>query len=35
MTLLERINALGTTVMVVTHEQGLVNRFNKRIIAAP
>lgn len=32
MTLLERINALGTTVIVVTHERGLVNRFNKRII---
>ena len=32
MTLLERINALGTTVIVVTHEQGLVNHFNKRVI---
>ena len=32
MTLLERINALGTTVIVVTHERGLVNQFNKRII---
>ena len=32
MTLLERINALGTTVIVVTHERGLVNHFNKRII---
>ena len=32
MTLLERINARGTTVIVVTHERGLVNRFNKRII---
>ncbi len=32
MTLLERINALGTTVVVVTHEKGLVNRFNKRVI---
>ena len=30
--LLERINALGTTVIVVTHERGLVNHFNKRII---
>ena len=26
------INALGTTVIVVTHEQDLVNHFNKRII---
>ena len=32
MTLLERINALGTTVVVVTHERGLVNQFDKRII---
>ena len=32
MKLLERINALGTTVIVVTHERGLVNHFNKRII---
>ena len=32
MTQLERSNALGTTVIVVTHERGLVNRFNKRII---
>ena len=32
MPLLERINALGTTVIVVTHERGLVNHFNKRII---
>ena len=32
MTLLDRINALGTTVIVVTHERGLVNHFNKRII---
>ena len=30
MMLLERINALGTTVMVVTHERELVNRFTKR-----
>ena len=28
MTLLERINALGTTVVVVTHEKGLVNHFD-------
>jgi len=33
MMLLERINALGTTIMVVTHEKGLVNRFAKRVIA--
>ncbi len=33
MMLLERINALGTTVMVVTHEKELVNRFTKRVIA--
>ena len=32
MTLLERINALGTTVIVVTHERELVNHFNKRVI---
>ncbi len=32
MTLLERINALGTTVIVVTHEKGLVNQFEKRVI---
>lgn len=32
MTLLERINALGTTVVVVTHERGLVNEFDKRVI---
>ncbi len=33
MMLLERINALGTTVLVVTHEKNLVNRFSKRVIA--
>ncbi len=33
MLLLEQINALGTTVMVVTHEKGLVDRFTKRVIA--
>ncbi|MDD4715710.1 MAG: cell division ATP-binding protein FtsE [Oscillospiraceae bacterium] len=33
MLLLERINALGTTVLVVTHEKGLVNRFSKRVVA--
>ena len=32
MTLLERINALGTTVVVVTHEEKLVNEFDKRVI---
>ena len=33
MTLLERINGLGTTVLVVTHEKALVNRFAKRVVA--
>ena len=33
MMLLERINKLGTTVLVVTHEKELVNRFSKRVIA--
>ncbi len=33
MMLLEQINALGTTVMVVTHERDLVNRFTKRVVA--
>ena len=32
MTLLERINALGTTVVVLTHERDLVNHFDKRVI---
>ena len=32
MMLLERINELGTTVLVVTHEKNLVNRFNKRVV---
>jgi len=32
MTLLQRINALGTTVVVVTHEKSLVNQFDKRVI---
>ena len=32
LTLLERINALGTTVVVVTHERDLVNHFDKRVI---
>ena len=33
MLLLERINELGTTVLVVTHEKALVNRFTKRVVA--
>ena len=33
MTLLERINELGTTVLVVTHEKALVNQFSKRVVA--
>jgi len=33
MTLLERINALGTTMLVVTHEKELVNKFSKRVVA--
>ncbi|MBS7227031.1 MAG: cell division ATP-binding protein FtsE [Oscillospiraceae bacterium] len=33
MTLLERINRLGTTLVVVTHEKDLVNQFQKRVIA--
>lgn len=33
MTLLQMINDLGTTVMVVTHERDLVERFDKRVIA--
>ena len=33
MTLLEQINALGTTLVVVTHERELVNRFTKRVVA--
>ncbi len=32
MTLLAKINQLGTTVLVVTHEKDLVNRFGKRVI---
>lgn len=32
MSLLERINQLGTTVVVVTHEKDLVDRFGKRVI---
>lgn len=33
MTLLERINAMGTTMLVVTHEKELVDRFSKRVVA--
>ena len=33
MHLLQMINDLGTTVMVVTHERELVQRFDKRVIA--
>ena len=33
MTLLERINSMGTTMLVVTHEKELVNRFSKRVVA--
>ena len=32
MSLLERINSLGTTVLVVTHERELVDEFVKRIV---
>ncbi|MBO5976613.1 MAG: cell division ATP-binding protein FtsE [Oscillospiraceae bacterium] len=33
MLLLQKINELGTTVMVVTHEKELVNAFAKRVIS--
>ena len=33
MALLQEINNLGTTVLVVTHDQNLVEFFNKRVIA--
>ena len=33
MKLLERINALGTTVVVVTHSQEIVDQMGKRVIA--
>ena len=33
MLLLDQINALGTTILVVTHERELVNRFSKRVVA--
>ena len=32
MTLLKHINELGTTVLVVTHEKDLVNRFDERVV---
>ena len=32
MMLLERINELGTTMLVVTHEKDLVNRFQERVV---
>jgi len=32
MSLLVKINELGTTVVVVTHEKDLVNRFGKRVV---
>ena len=32
MSLLVKINQLGTTVVVVTHEKDLVDRFGKRVI---
>ena len=32
MTLLDKINERGTTVLVVTHERGLVDLFSKRVI---
>jgi len=33
MMLLQQINDLGTTVLVVSHEKELVNRFDKRVVA--
>ena len=32
MTLFEKINELGTTVLIVTHEKELVDKFEKRVI---
>ena len=32
MTLFEKINELGTTVLIVTHEKALVDKFEKRVI---
>ena len=33
MLLLQKINELGTTMLVVTHEKGLVDTFSQRVIA--
>ena len=33
MSQLEKINDMGTTILVVTHERELVNRFGKRVVA--
>ena len=33
MLLLEKINELGTTLLIVTHEKELVNSFSKRVVA--
>jgi len=33
MMLLEKINEMGTTILVVTHEKELVNAFEKRVVA--
>ena len=33
MLLFEKINEMGTTILVVTHEKELVNAFSKRVIA--
>ena len=33
MSLLEKINDMGTTILVVTHERELVNRCGKRVVA--
>lgn len=32
MTLFEKINELGTTILIVTHEKALVDQFGKRVI---
>ena len=32
MSLLQEINSLGTTILVVTHEKDLVERFSKRVV---
>lgn len=32
MTLFEKINELGTTILIVTHEKELVDKFSKRVI---